>query len=411
MQVFKCAMRIIRGNIIFPIIYIVGLSFMGIFMAASFDFDMNENGLERYSCNFSVIDRDDSELSDAIASQLAQHGTQVVVEDTPLAIQDAVAKGATDYLLIIPEGYETDFVEAAHADEDAPSMETVFSYYSMEGELVDQSVNGFLGMVRSLAMASPETPTADIIDRAANYSSERAQVAVIEQSTAISKSDRFVFYLQWSTYTLFAGITVCVGLLVTTLGRVDVRRRNLSSPLNFASYNLQLGAACMAVTLLAWAWTFCLGLVAFPDAAGQIEPGGLALCALSMLAYCTVPLALGFLLGQVGANGIVCNATGNIVGMVISFFGGAWISLDLMTPEIVTLAHLLPGYWYSSACSAAAHAPAIMDSATLELVLGHVGVLLLFALALLCVSLVAGRKRLQTSEAGGNRAAEASSFV
>ena len=246
MQVFKCAMRIIRGNIIFPVIYIVGLSFMGIFMAASFDFDMNENGLERYSCNFSVIDRDDSELSDAIASQLAQHGTQVVVEDTPLAIQDAVAKGATDYLLIIPEGYETDFVEAAHADEDAPSMETVFSYYSMEGELVDQSVNGFLGMVRSLAMASPETPTADIIDRAANYSSERAQVAVIEQSTAISKSDRFVFYLQWSTYTLFAGITVCVGLLVTTLGRVDVRRRNLSSPLNFASYNLQLGAACMA---------------------------------------------------------------------------------------------------------------------------------------------------------------------
>ena len=57
MQLFKCAIRIIRGNIIFPIIYIVGLSFMGIFMAASFDFDMNENGLERYSCNFSVIGR------------------------------------------------------------------------------------------------------------------------------------------------------------------------------------------------------------------------------------------------------------------------------------------------------------------------------------------------------------------
>ena len=45
MQLFKCAIRIIRGNIIFPIIYIGGLSFMGIFMAASFDFDMNENGL------------------------------------------------------------------------------------------------------------------------------------------------------------------------------------------------------------------------------------------------------------------------------------------------------------------------------------------------------------------------------
>ena len=158
MQVFKCAMRIIRGNIVFPIIYIIGLSFMGIFMAASFDFDMNENGLERYSCNFSVIDRDGSELSDAITSQLAQHGTQVVVEDTPLAIQDAVAKGTTDYLLIIPEGYEANFAEASHAGEDIPAMETVFSYYSMEGELVDQSVNGFLGMVRSLATVDPDAP-------------------------------------------------------------------------------------------------------------------------------------------------------------------------------------------------------------------------------------------------------------
>lgn len=93
-------------------------------------------------------------------SQLAQHGTQIVVEDTPLAIQDAVAKGATDYLLIIPEGYEADFVEAAHAGEDVPAMETVFSYYSMEGELVDQSVNGFLGMVARLPRSALKCPWA-----------------------------------------------------------------------------------------------------------------------------------------------------------------------------------------------------------------------------------------------------------
>ena len=411
MQVFKCAMRIIRGNIIFPLIYIIGLSFMGVFMSASFDFDMNENDLERYSCDFTVIDRDGSDLSHAIAGQLAHHGTEVVIEDTQLAIQDAVAKGTTDYLLVIPEGYEASFVDAVRNGEDTPVMETVFSYYSMEGELVDQSVNGFLGMVRSLATVDPDAPLPDVIDQAADYSSRQAPVSIIEKSTATSKADQFVFYLQWSTYTLFAGITVCVGLLVTTLGRVDVRRRNLASPLSFASYNLQLGAACAVITLVAWAWTFCLGLVAFPDAVAQIAPAGLALCALSMLAYCLVPLAFGFLLGQVGANGLICNAAGNIIGMVISFFGGAWVSLDLMSPEIVTFAHWLPGYWYSTACSTAAHVSAGLGSDTLGVVFEHIGILLLFAIALVCISLVAGRKRLQTSEAGGNRAAEASAFV
>ena len=38
MQVFKCALRILRAHLIFPMIYIVGLSFMGILMASSFGF-------------------------------------------------------------------------------------------------------------------------------------------------------------------------------------------------------------------------------------------------------------------------------------------------------------------------------------------------------------------------------------
>lgn len=403
MQVFKCAMRIIRGNIVFPLIYIIGLSFMGLFMTVSFSFGNPGGDFERPTYDFAVIDRDQSELSAAVEDRLHAEGNAIAIEDDTRQIQDAVAKGQVDYLLIIPEGFEDAFVEAARDGEESPVMETVFSYYSMEGEFVDQGVNGFLGMVRTLLVAKPDASIAQAVEEASAFADERADVSVVESSASVSEADRFVFYLQWSTYTLFAGITVCVGLLVTTLGRVDVRRRNLSSPLSFVAYNVQLAAACAVVTLVAWAWTFCLGLVVFSEAAAQIGAVGLVLCALSMLAFCLVPLAFGLLLGQLGASSIVCNAAGNIVGMVISFFGGAWISLDLLSPEVATLAHGLPGYWYATACSIAAHAS---NAASFQAVFEHIGVLLLFALALACVSLVAGRKRLQTSEAGGNRAAE-----
>ena len=42
MQVFKCALCVIRGHAVFPLVYIVGLSLMGLFMASSFDFSTAE---------------------------------------------------------------------------------------------------------------------------------------------------------------------------------------------------------------------------------------------------------------------------------------------------------------------------------------------------------------------------------
>ncbi len=113
----------------------------------------------------------------------------------------------------------------------------------------------------------------------------------------------------------------------------------------------------------------------------------------------------GHLMGALGASGLVSNAVGNIVGMLVSFLGGAWVSLDLMAPEVLVLAHALPGYWYSMACADAVHMAAGSGLGAAVPVLQCIGVLVLFAVALLCVALAAGRARMRTSAAGGNRAA------
>ncbi len=403
MQVFKCALRIIRGNLVFPLVYIVGLSFMGLFMAISFDFGDSTSDFQRPEYDFAVIDRDGSELSQAVTEVLAAQGEAVSVPDEKLAIQDAVAKGQTDYLLIIPPGYGEEFARAVRNGGDLPQMETVFSYYSMEGAFVDEVVNGYLGLVQTLSITDPTLSLGEAAREAQGFVAQKAQASVLDFATKVNEADRFVFYLQWSTYTLFAGIVVCVGLLTSIMGRADVRRRNLASPLTYASYNGQLILACLTVTFFSWMWTFGLGLGAFPDAVAHIAFEGIALCALSMLLFCLVACAFGFLLGALGANTMTCNAVGNIVGMVSSFLGGAWISLDLMSPQVAQLAQWFPSYWYSRACQLAAHvAP---GSATGE-IFQCLGVLLLFVLALFSVAALVGKLRTQTSEAGGNRAAE-----
>lgn len=403
MQVFKCAMRIIRGNIIFPIVYIIGLSFMGIFMAQSFDFGGIEQTLDQKNAQYAIVDRDKSALSKGIAEFLDQHGVPVKVEDTRRAFQDAVAKGQVDYLLIIPEGYERDFLSDVKAGEALPQMEVVFSYYSSTGSLIDEAVSSYLGLVRTLVLEKSDAPMKNVLAGALELTQNRADIKVFEAAPAVSEADRFVFYLQWSTYTLFAGIVVCIGMLISTMNRADVRRRNLSSPLSYMSYNTQLALSCAIFALIACVWTYALGLTVFSEAAAAISLEGLLLGFLSVFAYSVMALAFGFMLGQFGASGIMCNAIGNILGMVISFLGGAWIALDMLSPEILALAHWLPGFWYTDACRLSAH---LEGATSIGAVFTDIGVLALFAIAFLSVGFVAAKRKLQTAEAGGNRAAE-----
>ena len=60
-----------------------------------------------------MIDRDDSELSRSVAAFLAEQGPSVGVADEARACQDAVATGEVDYLLIVPAGFQEDYLAAA----------------------------------------------------------------------------------------------------------------------------------------------------------------------------------------------------------------------------------------------------------------------------------------------------------
>ena len=71
------------------------------------------------------------------------------------------------------------------------------------------------------------------------------------------------------------------------------------------------------------------------------------------------------------------NALGNILGMVISFLGGAWISFDLLDPSVQMLAHFSPAYWYTGALQAAADMGAATPEAVIP-ILENMGVMLLF---------------------------------
>lgn len=56
---------------------------------------------------------------------------------------------------------------------------------------------------------------------------------------------------------------------------------------------------------------------------------------------------------ELGAREELLNGVGNLLGMLMTFLGGAWMPLSLMGSAVQTVAHFVPTYWVNDAISKA----------------------------------------------------------
>ncbi len=413
MRVFRYALTMAVRKPLFFLIYAVGLSFMGVAMAlavASSQPADTAAAVARPQVDWAVVDRDGSELSRGLVEGLAGLGTREDVADNRLAMEEAVAQGQVDCLFIVPPGFGDDFLAAARAGRETPSVEAAYGFVGAGGALASATADRWLSAAAVGAAADPGAGGAAVSEEAARAAAETVSVAVLPSERAEGADggvNAFTFYLQWSIYTTVASVVACTAVLFSTFNRTDVRRRDLASPETYASYTLQVAGAALAVTLACWGVATAVGLAFFGADAAAMGPAGLAATLGASLVFCLVPLAVSFLAGQFGCGLGGANAIGNLLGMAMSFLGGAWISLSLLAPEVQAVARFTPGWWYTDALARARDvAGSAGTDAALEAIAVDLAVVLLFAVALFLVALVVGKLREQTAEAGGNGAVE-----
>lgn len=457
MQVFKAAMKVFTRHIIYISVYLVALSMMGVFIGmGTGSAPQSEFSAERPE--IAVIDRDGSELSRGLTDFLGENATLVAVEDSRQAMQDATAQNFVQYIMIIPEGFGEGFVAAASyeagvtagtgyptavstsssaippatapatasatasatsptaslaatsatspaaAPASVPPLETVVSSESIAANMMNGLVDEYLNTARTLIESGVVLEQTALVQQTSSAMTEQAAVTTVEFGESAPASQQWVIYMRFVSYTVMVSTIVCIGVILAAFNRTETRRRDGTSPVSTLSRNLQIAAACIVVALIAWAWTAALGLIVFGQSLGGVALGVIALSLLALLALCAVALAIGFLFGQLSSNEVVINAGGNIISLVVSFFGGLWIPLEFVGESMKAVAHFVPTFYYAEAFTAAVNLQDF-SSASLAPVFANIGIVLLFAVAIFAVALAIGKLRAQTATAGGNAAA------
>ena len=391
MQVFRIALRLIRNSWPLFAIYVLALSAMGMVMGTSVGGSVpSDEAYQRELPRAAVIDRDGSEVSQALEAFVRSESTYVELEDSTYALQDAAARDVASYVLVIPEGWGEDMLAAAREGTDAPALETIVSYSEADGTLMDERVRGWAQELYALAAAS-DAPASDLISWLGDVQSSGVEVSRAEPEEAGVPTD-YLVYVQFATYPLFGGIAAIVSQGLASLRDPDVRRRLGASSVSDGSFRCQTGMAIGFCGVLVWALNGALGFMVYRDALAGVSMGAVLLIQMALLALALVGTGFGFLLWQLGVSHEVAHAVANIASMVLTFLAGTWVSIDQMGPAIEGIARLTPGYWCVQGIVRVYEAPRITLDVAAD-VAACAGVTALFAVAVVSVALALGRVR------------------
>lgn len=393
MRIFRSALGIALGHPIYLVMYVLFLGAIGCFISGSTSY-VDESGIAygRARAAMAVIDRDGSTLSAGLAAYLAGTQDLVDVSDEELALQDALAKGLVDVVIIVPEGYEDKLLEAARNGGELPELTVSYGGYTQTAALAEEDALRWPTLAAAAAALEPKASAAQVADRATGAAAERASVEVADLGISRGAAYPLQMQLSFSTYSITCSIVVCAGLVLSRFGEPRLKSRMRAAPVRPGRLSAGALGACAVLTLGVWAANAVIAILATGVLAADVSLANVGLALAAVLAYALVALAAAFFLTQLGLGESALNAVGNIVGMAMSFMGGAWVPVEMLGDTMRHLARCTPTFWTNAAVTAALSAPSITPEVLAQVGMG-VGVTALFATALLAMGLATGNVR------------------
>lgn len=397
MSTFKTALRMALAHPFYLLIYTVFISLMGVFLAASVSWNSSQlTEYKPYDASVIVVDRDDSDLSRALTKHLGSRFELVTgVGENTYDLADALsksnsAKGSADCVFFIPEGFEDDLVAAARAGESLPKLDVTYGAGTMAAALSSAEASRWISLAGAAAALEPTASNGAVAKAAEHAAAKRAKVEIEQVKVDSTAAATLESYFNFGAYAIISSVIVSVGLVFSGMNEPERVRRMDAVPISERQRSLAVFAAAV-LTVCIWFVSSMMGVVGFAGAVAEVGVGRVCLALAATFALACTPLAVGFALSSLGAREELLNGVGNLLGMLMTFLGGAWMPLSLMGPAVQTVAHFVPTYWVNDAIGKALSSD--LTSAALGDIACDLGVTVLFAAAISAAGLALARAK------------------
>jgi ABC-2 type transport system permease protein len=337
-----------------------------------------------------VASRGDGALADDIVTRLERtDGIEVRAFADRESLTAAVRRGEVDGGLVVPADYD----QRVRAGETVamPLIAAAVGAGSQVGLTVEAVIAEQSAAVRAARLVEAEgLATFDGgLRRAATLSASVPSVVVRETVAGGEGPEAGFDYGAAQELVLFVFVTsLSASSMLIESRRLGVSRRMLASPTStntiLAGETLGRFAIALFQGLLIFVGTLVLFGVDWGDPAA-----GMAVVVL----FALVGTGAAMLMGSSLHNAEQAGALGVFIGLAFAALGGCMVPIEFFPPAMVTVAHFTPHAWALDAFD-----EILREGGTVADIGPELGVLALFAAALLAIATVAFRRRITAPE-------------
>lgn len=388
MTVYKLYLKLILRNIKSILLY------MAIFVGVFFLFALinsatkTDDTFKEVKPAIAYIDKDQSELSINLKDYL-ETLTTISNIDTIEEGKDALFFGDIAACISISEGFSDQFKQRQVTAIDIEQREN-----ETNAMLIQQYVNSYLQSVETYQQ-NTDLSLNEIHESILQDQSFKTEVALIFDNPTKSNNDivlRQLFFNYLAFITLSITIII-VGVVMQSTNNTEIRKRNLVAPIKSSSMTIQMFLGNLTFTTILWLIFMCV-ICCFSH--NMFTSIGFTYM-LNSFVFFLVALSIAFLVANLIANrehaAELNSAATNILGLGMSFLGGAFVPQKLLSDSVLVISRFTPTYWYVLVNDKLAD----LNQPTME-IFQYIGIQSLFAIACFILSMVIYKnKRVQES--------------
>lgn len=383
MQVFKAFFLTAYKNLTIVIIYFFVFVVLALLLSASAA-DTSLSGFQSVALDVSIIDEDHSDASLALTDYLASIHNILPLENEKEVLLDNLFYENTDYILILPEGFEENLL--------AGNTKNLFQTVQIPGvynsAFVDEQITSYL-KTSQLYLAggysldeSLKQTTKSLCDTAT-----KVQTNDFEEEDGSSASTTGIFYFyQYLPLALMSMILCGLTPILTTFWKKDLARRMTCSSMSLSSRNLQLSLAGILYCIANWLMFFlCSGLIY----GGELFSEKGFLCILNSVLIVPLSVFITLIISSFSVSLNVVNMISNVITLGMSFLCGIFVPQQQLGEGVLAFAKYLPFYWYVKNNDMISGFSG--ETFSYEAYWKNIGIQFLFVLALFSIALVTSK--------------------
>ena len=330
-----------------------------------------------------IVNNDkDGVLTKNLVDYLNKNTNIVKIKDSEEARDDALFYRDVSYIIYIPTSYSKNVLNGINNTLDIKSTN---DYNASLAEMILKKYIEVENVYASIYR--DESKIINAINKNLETNSN-VEITSKLNTTTMEKTARFY---NFASYCIMAVTIYIVCLVLSSFHNEMINKRIVVSSMNYKKHNRLILGASFAYALIVWILYIVLGIILLGDVMFTIR--GL-IYVLNTLIFTFVALTLALLISTIINNKNAISGIVNIVALAQAFLCGAFIPTQWLPNSVLTIAHVLPAYWYINTNDILKELETI-SSTTLKPVIINSIILILFSLIFIILNNIISKKKRQ----------------